>query len=79
MPEKPSSSHVLQSRAMLIRFHIILVAAGIFFCLGFALYLFFQNGPARTGADVGLGALFALFGAGLGLYLRQVLRHGVRP
>lgn len=76
--EELPSRLVLQSTTMLIRFHIILVAAGVLFCVGFALYLFIRSATTSVGADVALGAVFTALGLALSLYLRGVLRHGVR-
>ena len=61
---------------MLFRWHIVLISCGIVFSLGFALYQIFL-GRAEGLERAGIAALFAAGGAGLALYLRHILRHGI--
>ena len=63
---------------MLLRFHIVLVSCGVLFSFGFAALQFYQGARESSLGQLFLGAFFVLGGAILLLYLRNVLRYGLR-
>ena len=63
---------------MLLRFHVTLVGTGILFCFGFALYEFLQERGTGSPGNLVLPVLFVAAGIGLTVYLRRVLRYGLR-
>lgn len=63
---------------MLLRFHIILVSAGILFCFGFSLYGLLQPRGGEVPGNLTLPIFFVAAGVALVIYLRRVLRYGLR-
>ena len=63
---------------MLLRFHIVLVVTGILFSFGFALLQIVQGVRESAAGKIILGAFFVLGGSGLFVYLKRVLRYGLR-
>jgi hypothetical protein len=59
---------------MLLKVHVILIACAILFCFGFALYVCVLPPPGTQTRWLTAG-VFTLFGFGLALYLRPVLRR----
>ena len=63
---------------MLLRFHLILVGTGILFCFGFALYELLRRWGGEVSGHLVLPAFFVVAGICLTVYLRRVLRYGLR-
>jgi hypothetical protein len=58
----------------MIPFHRFLIATAILFCVGFAAWAFVAYRANGTGADLGFAVAFALAGAALGYYLKNLNR-----
>ena len=63
---------------MLLAFHIVLVTTGILFSFGFAILQLVQYGREGSPLKLLMGILFVVGGTGLSIYLRRVLRYGLR-
>lgn len=58
--------------ASLIGFHRVLIACGIAFCLGYALWELRSWWGGGSSASLVMGLLFAALAAGLGYYLARL-------
>jgi len=67
----------LENGRMLLRFHIVLVSTGIIFCLGYGLYELIRRRESALEGGI-LPLFFFVAAAGLWIYLRRVLRYGLR-
>ncbi len=63
---------------MLIRLHVLLIAAGILFCFGFALHQLLAYRHEAGKGSLALAIFFLAAGIGLGLYLKSVFRKFFR-
>lgn len=64
----------MKPRSSLIRFHRVLISAGILFCGGFAVYTFVIASREEAGWLWVLGGVFAIFAVGLAVYLWNLRR-----
>jgi len=58
----------------MIPFHRFLIATAILFCVGFAAWAFVAYRASGAGSDLGFAVAFAVAGAGLGYYLKNLNR-----
>lgn len=58
----------------LVRFHRVLISAGILFCGGFAVWSFLAGSRTGRGAWYVLGAIFAVLAVVLSVYLWNLRR-----
>jgi hypothetical protein len=58
----------------MIPFHRFLITTAILFCVGFAAWGFVAYRAGGAGADLGFAIAFALAGAALGYYLKNLNR-----
>jgi hypothetical protein len=58
----------------MIPFHRFLITTAILFCVGFAAWAFVAYRVSGSGADLGFALAFAVAGAGLGYYLKNLNR-----
>ena len=63
---------------MLYRFHVVLVASGIVFSFGFALYEIFRAPSIDSYANFLVAAASFAGGVGLVRYLQNIRRSGIR-
>ena len=57
-----------------VRFHRVLISAGILFCGGFAVWAFLAGSRTGLGAWWALGAIFSLLAVVLAVYLWNLRR-----
>jgi len=58
----------------MIPFHRFLISTAILFCIGFAAYAFVAYRASGAGSDLGFAVAFAVAGAALGYYLKNLNR-----
>jgi hypothetical protein len=58
----------------MIPFHRFLITTAILFCVGFASWAFVAYRASGAGTDLGFAVAFAIAGAALGYYLRNLNR-----
>ena len=58
----------------MIPFHRFLITTAILFCVGFAGYAFVAYRASGAGSDLGLALAFAIAGAALAYYLKNLNR-----